>query len=207
LRILRRLQASGYRLAGHGWCHSVEAVRGWPHRLHSALLSRGVAEHLALDADGIAALIGRCFRWFGEHDLDPPQLYVPPAWAMGKIPRQRLSGSPFRLFETLSGIYDAATGQFMGVPLLGYEADTPARVLPLRLWNGINRLAARRVGFVRIAIHPFDPRHRLASSLHAHLAQHRGFESYAGLAAALHGGTSVKPSPGSAGRDAAPGRS
>ena len=51
---------AGHRLAGHGWCHRARHIRGWRHRLHSALISRDVAEHLALDRAGIADLIRRC---------------------------------------------------------------------------------------------------------------------------------------------------
>jgi predicted deacetylase len=206
LRTLRGLQMAGYRLAGHGWRHEVDGLRGWRQGLHGALFSRRVAEHLGLDAEGIAALIGRCFRWFGDQDLDPPELYVPPAWVMGAVPRQRLAMLPFRLFETFGGVYDARATRFMGLPLLGYEADTRLRAPALRLWNGINRLAARRVGPVRIAIHPFDLGHRLASSLRAHLAYYRRCVAYTELAGAGEGGSCLRPSPRSTGHGAAPDR-
>lgn len=166
---IRRLQhwvAAGHRLAGHGWCHRAQSVRGLRHRLHSRLISRGVAEHLALDADDIAALIERCHAWFGAHDLPDPDLYVPPAWALGPIPRARLAALPFRRYETLTGFIAAESGRWQPVPMVGFEADTLWRAGGVRVWNALNREHARfwRTP-LRIAIHPHDLSHRLAESL------------------------------------------
>ncbi|MBT8136307.1 MAG: polysaccharide deacetylase family protein [Gammaproteobacteria bacterium] len=161
---LRSRQARGDQLAGHGWAHRAGPPRGIYDRLHRAFFSRGVAEHLALDESGIAALISRCFDWFAEANLEPPQLYVPPAWAMGGISRRYLNKLPFARYETLSGIYDSQTGHFDRVPLLGYEADTAFRAAFVRLSNTCNRLLAAR-GRLRVSIHPQDLQLNLATDL------------------------------------------
>jgi hypothetical protein len=162
---LQRLLARGHTLAGHGWYHRCSRITGLKHRLHSALISRDVAEHLALDAAGIEALIRRCGEWFPRHGLPQPDTYVPPAWAMGAIPAERLYGLGFRYFETLTGVFDAGTGRFRRLPLAGFEADTRLRALSLR---ALNRLALALAGPdrpLRLAIHPRDPELLLAGDL------------------------------------------
>jgi predicted deacetylase len=170
---LRQLQRDGYRLAGHGWLHHAERLGGLYHRLHSLFLSRRVAEHLALDELGIIALIQRCFAWFGDHGLDAPALYVPPAWAIGKVPVERLRDScPFQLYEVFDGVVDAGKGQTRSLPLLGYEADNALRSAVLRAWNQWQRLRARRSGEpLRIGIHPHDIDLGLAADLEHDLAR------------------------------------
>jgi predicted deacetylase len=155
---LRALQLDGYRLAGHGWLHHAERLGGLYHRLHSLFLSRRVAEHLALDELGVIALVQRCFAWFGDHGLDTPTLYVPPAWALGAVSKERLRDAcPFRLYEIFSGVVDAATSQTRSLPLLGYEADNALRGIVLRGWNQWHRFRAQRSGDpLRIGIHPYD---------------------------------------------------
>jgi hypothetical protein len=154
---LRAWQAAGCELAGHGWTHEVPHVRGLHHRVYSALISRRCAEHLALDADAIYGLLRRNHAWFGDHGLPAPRLYVPPAWALGSISRQRLAELPFRWYETLTGLYDVAGGSFRYLPVVGFEADTQGRVMGLRALNGLNMLAGRMLRRpVRVAIHPDD---------------------------------------------------
>jgi len=162
---LKHLQQKGCLLAGHGWAHHAERIVGFRHTLHACLFSRNVAEHLALDRHGIVALIRHCYGWFGEMGLDPPALYVPPAWAMGSISRTQLRTLPFRYFEYLSGVYDGKADRFYRLPLVGYEADRLWRVAPLRLWNGVNLALARHTGLLRIAIHPHDLHLRLSNEL------------------------------------------
>jgi predicted deacetylase len=155
---LRALQREGYRLAGHGWSHQCDRIAGWGHWLHSCCISRRAAEHLALSPRCREALLHRCFAWFSQVGLAPPRLYVPPAWALGKLPRQALRRQPFELLETLSGVRSARTGRLWRLPLIGFEADTRARAMGLRAVNALNRAAAtvwRRP--LRIAIHPQDP--------------------------------------------------
>ncbi|EIC23111.1 polysaccharide deacetylase family protein [Thiorhodovibrio frisius] len=167
---LHALAQQGHELAAHGWRHQAERIGGLYHRLHALFLSRTVAEHLALDADGIMALLKRSQDWFIQQGFPPPALYVPPAWAMGAITRARLSAEgPFARYEVFGGIYEAATQEWRPTPMLGYEADTPARVLPLKLWNALNRRRARAAEVIRIGIHPHDLDYALAGDLKADL--------------------------------------
>lgn len=163
---LRDWSRAGHRLAGHGWTHRTPRIRGLGHRLHSLLISRDVAEHLALDADGIAALMTRCHAWFEAHDLPAPALYVPPAWALGALPRRRLASLPFARCEVFTGLIEAASGRRHPVPMVGFEVDTVWRVGPVRVWNALNAGHARfwRTP-LRVAIHPFDLSYRLADDL------------------------------------------
>ena len=172
LDVLRRFQQQGCDLAGHGWIHKCLSPRTWYHRLHSVCLSRNVAEHLALDDSAIAALIRDCFAWFGDSRLTQPELYVPPAWAMGSISRSTLRDLPFRYYETLSGVYDKQRDLFRRIPLLGYEADTAFRSGFLRCLNGFTGLTAVCLNRpVRVSIHPHDLDLRLGRNLRQTLAQ------------------------------------
>ena len=162
---LRRWADAGHELAGHGWMHEVERIRGVRHRLHSLFISRNIAEHLALDEQGIRTLIHDCHAWFGRMGLPAPTMYVPPAWAMGRVDRDALRELPFRYYETLSGLYDAETGIMTRIPLVGFEADTPLRAGLLRIFNAANRWLANRRGRLRLAIHPQDFGLRLADDL------------------------------------------
>ena len=167
LERLRELVSNGAILAGHGWTHHAPRIRGWYHRLHSLLISRDAAEHLSLDADGIRDLILRNHAWFRDNDLPMPTLYVPPAWAMGRLSAAELGGLPFDCFETLSGVYDRRAGRFLRSPMVGYEADNLFRALSCRAWNAINLLAAGHSRPVRVAIHPHDLDLRLSADLRA----------------------------------------
>jgi uncharacterized protein len=180
IKRLRSFQADGHALAGHGWIHRVDRIRGIKHRLHAALISRNAAEHLALDPDEIHRLIARCHAWFIDQDLGVPDLYCPPAWAMGSIPRHRLASLPFNRYELFGGILSTRTGRLHPVPLTGYEADTAARAPLIRLWNQVNRRRAARRGWLRIGIHPRDLELRLADDLRRDL---RTFRCRAGYAA------------------------
>mgnify|MGYP006289853921 CR=1 FL=1 len=167
---LRALVRSGCELAGHGWQHRCNAIRGLRHRLHSALISRHVAEHLCLDPGAELALMQRCFDWFAQAGLPPPRLYVPPAWALGRVSRKALAQQPFDWVEVLSGVIDTRARRHRVLPVIGFEADTPARRVVLRLSNALNRALAtvlRRP--VRIAVHPADLDLRLGESLRQEL--------------------------------------
>lgn len=100
---LRELAAEGHELAAHGWQHETTPRRLY-HRLHAALISRKVAEHLDLDSQGILELMQRSKNWFAENDLPLPQFYVPPAWALGPITQADLTKAPYRLIETTRGL-------------------------------------------------------------------------------------------------------
>ncbi|MBT8143813.1 MAG: polysaccharide deacetylase family protein [Gammaproteobacteria bacterium] len=163
---LRSRVARGDALAGHGWAHQAGAVRNLYDRLHRQVFSRGVAEHLALDGTAIAELMCRCHDWFPAHDLPLPEIYVPPAWAMGDIAREKLGTEvPFRLYETLSGFYDAEQRKHTRIPLLGFEADTGFRALSVRLSNTANQWLGRLTGQLRVAIHPDDLELKLGDDL------------------------------------------
>jgi predicted deacetylase len=181
---LRVWQSQGYRLAGHGWVHRVERFGGLAHRLHGLLISRRAAEHLVLDADGIADLISRCHAWFPDQGLAAPDLYVPPAWALGSIPPQDLVRLPFTCYEVLSGVRDAAGGRLRPIPLLGYEADSPTRAPLIGLWNRLNRGLVKAEGWLRIAIHPRDPELALGRDLTRDLRRYPNWIDYRDLAPA-----------------------
>ncbi len=170
---LRAWADSGIQLAGHGWNHASPPPDTLYHRVHSALISRNVAEHLALGSGGIQELLQRNHAWFAEQYLPSPEFYVPPAWAMGAIARSSLATMPFRYYETLTGIFDAVSGHFQTLPLVGFEADTPLRATVLRASNAANRaLANRWKRPLRIAIHPHDFALRLRRDLEETLENH-----------------------------------
>jgi len=158
LGVLRDLTNRGHRLAGHGWVH--KAPRGRRtlfHRAHALLISRNEAEHLSRSPQELAHLIQKCHDWFSSVDLPVPELYVPPAWALGALRTSELSSLPFRWYEILRGFVEAQTGRIRWLPLAGFEADTTFRKVSLRFWNGLNTFAARSLrGPLRISIHPHD---------------------------------------------------
>jgi len=162
---LREYAKQGFELAGHGWHHQVSEYGGLSHRLHSLFISKNVAEHLALDRAGIARLIERCYGWFKQHDLPPPSLYVPPAWAMGNISRTMLRRLPFRYYEYFSGIYDSKINCFERIPMVGYEADAWFRAPFVALWNRLNFIDAKHQQRLRFSIHPNDFQLLLHNSL------------------------------------------
>lgn len=163
---LRSLLARGGELAGHGWTHEARSIRGLKHRLHSLLISRNAAEHLALSRFGILRLMLRNRRWFEAHDLPVPGLYVPPAWAMGPVARSVLDTLPFRFYETLAGVYDSKAGRFHRLPMAGFEADTVFRAVAVGASNAVNRQIARASGRpLRLGLHPNDFELRLADAL------------------------------------------
>lgn len=182
LRSLRRWQNQGIHLAGHGWRHRAQPPRTLHHRLHSALLSRLAAEHLSLGAAEIAQLIRDCFAWFEDNDLAPPALYVPPAWALGPLPKSFLLELPFRFVELLDGVLDSKAGRYRRLPVTGYEADTAWRAFSLGLWNRVNAWSARVSHKpLRIGIHPFDAELRLKRQMQYRIESCQRFISYPAL--------------------------
>ncbi len=180
LDALRELVGRGAELAGHGWRHKASSIRGLRHRLHSALISRDVAEHLALDRAGCIQLMRDCFDWFGEHELPAPGLYVPPAWAMGSVSQRDLDELPYNGFETLGGVYLSGEG-FRWLPMIGFEADTAFRAAACRIWNGLNRAWAGVNGTLRVGIHPCDAELRLHEDLDRAVRMPGTAMSYDGL--------------------------
>lgn len=166
VELLRQWVAEGHVLAGHGRIHQVEQMRTVYHKLHSALISRDVAEHLSLSEDGIAGLMLENARWFEQQRLPAPTHYVPPAWALGPISRERLRDLPFQTVEVLRGVIDVRSGRLHPMPLLGYEADTAFRAMFLRGSNAWNRLSTRwHPQGIRISLHPEDLNLRLSGHI------------------------------------------
>lgn len=172
LETLARWQGEGAELAAHGWYHEAATIRRPFHLLHAAVMSRRAAEHLSLGADAIAALMRRAADWFRDNGLDPPDSYVPPAWALGRIDRRALRDLPYRQIEVTRGMIDVETGRLWRLPLVGFEADTALREHFLRVWNGLQCRRARRASVpLRIGIHPHDPELRLGRDLRRLLAE------------------------------------
>lgn len=154
---LHQLVAKGHPLAGHGWLHQAPLKRTFYHVLHSLLLSRNAAEHLSQKPQDLKQLVNNCFYWFYQRGLPRPQLYVPPAWAAGKLELREWKQLPFSQLETLSGVTHLYTGHHVPLPLTGYEADNRIRATVLRFFNFLNKQRARRSGKpLRIGLHPFD---------------------------------------------------
>ncbi|MDN3516437.1 polysaccharide deacetylase family protein [Aquisalimonas lutea] len=171
VRTLAQWHAAGMELAAHGWFHRVDAVRGLYHRIHAALISRDVAEHLARDEDGIVRLMRASAEWFPRNGLPAPATYVPPAWALGRIRRERLRELPYQRVEVLGGLLDTATGRVERLPLAGFEADSRPVAAFLRAWNAHQARRARASGRpLRIGIHPRDGELHLRTDLDRFLA-------------------------------------
>lgn len=182
LRSLRQWQDRGIHLAGHGWRHRTGPPRTLYHRLHGALLSRRAAEHLSLNAVEIAQRMRDCFAWFERNDLAPPALYVPPAWALGPLPKPALLELPFSFVELLGGVLNGGDGSYRRLPLTGYEADTAWRAFSLGLWNRCNAWAARVSREpLRIGIHPFDAELHLNRQMQYQIDSCQRFISYPAL--------------------------
>lgn len=171
LACLRDWDRAGHILAGHGWSHDITGYGGLWHRLHGLLISRRVAEHLALERDGILDLMRRCHGWFADQGLTPPRLYVPPAWALGAVPRAALADLPFDRVEVFAGEIACRSGRLTRQALVGFEADTAVRAPLIRAFNAANRLAAAALGLpLRVGIHPRDLDFRLGEELRALIA-------------------------------------
>lgn len=171
---LRDWAAEGFELAGHGWVHRAGPPATWYHRLHSLLLSRDQAEHLSRRREELRELVLRGVGWFRDRDLPTPELYVPPAWALGALSPQDVEALPYRWYEVLVGFLDATSGRLHPTPLVGYEADTGLRRRALRLINTLARRAAvvsRRP--LRIGLHPRDLELLLSDDLLGNLEDRR----------------------------------
>lgn len=176
---LRSWQQAGHELAAHGWHHRIPRYGGVYHQLHAALLSRNVAEHLALRPEEVEALMGRSQAWFATHDLPAPSLYVPPAWALGRLPAGAFSRLPFARIEVLRGLIELPAGRLDPLPLVGFEADTAWRAAILGGWNRLQQRRARmRRRPLRIGIHPDDPDLRLGRDLRELLGSPFDFRAY-----------------------------
>ncbi len=164
---IRGLSAKGHELAAHGWFHHTRPRR-LSHRIHAALISRNVAEHLDLDSHQILELLHRSRNWFVENELPAPSLYVPPAWALGPLSKADLANAPFEHIETTRGMLrkQGSTFKLERLALTGYEADTWFRKTFLRFWNQAQQNAATRGSkTLRMSIHPNDLHLRLRDQI------------------------------------------
>jgi len=169
---LQQLSREGYPLAAHGWKHRTLRISRPYHRLHAATISRNVAEHLSLNSSEILDLMKRSSRWFEDNDLPTPSLYVPPAWALGKLENHHLSEVPYTAIEVLRGIIHPADGSLSKLPMVGFEADTRWREFWVRIWNKRQlNLAKNQKLPLRIGIHPKDFSLRMAEPLRSLLNQ------------------------------------
>lgn len=185
---LRRLQQAGHPLAGHGWSHRCQPPVTLYHQLHSALLSRQVAEHLSFTGEGIVQLVQRSHRWFAEQGLAVSSLYVPPAWALGKVSKAQCAELPFEQVEVLGGLLNTRNGALTRLPLVGFEADTVMRALFLAVFNRMNVNRARKQSLpLRIGLHPFDFSWRLSSQIDELLKLVDVFRRYDGVMNAAAG--------------------
>ncbi len=155
LNQLRRWQEEGLVIAGHGWMHYTDNIHSVYHRLHSALVSRRVAEHLSLTPHEELSLMRRNREWFRDQALAVSDWYVAPAWAFGRLKASARRRSGYRYFESTFGVYDGVERSFHWMPMLGYEADTRWRRHAVRWWNALNRSLSRWWP-VRLVIHPDD---------------------------------------------------
>ncbi len=190
LDTVRTLVRDGHHLAGHGWSHRAPEPASLGHRIHGLVLSRDQAEHLSRPREELVEIVERCHAWFGERGLPVPDLYVPPAWALGSLTPTDLTELPFRWYETLTGFLDARTGRRRTLPLVGFEADTALRKWALRASNAGNLALARAWGRpVRISLHPRDPELLLARDLERLLGRRWNFttvEHVMGSAGTVH---------------------
>jgi hypothetical protein len=166
IQMISQWARDGHVLAAHGWSHESARPRSLYHQVHARLFSRRAAEHLSKSSTEVMSIVRRAELWFHDVGLRPPELYVPPAWALGSAPPQAFRTTGFRWVETLTGIYDIRARRMHHLPLVGFEADTRMRKWCLRTSNSLNwRLGATANRPVRVAVHPEDSRLLLADDL------------------------------------------
>lgn len=173
---ITRLQdwfAGGAEPVAHGWSHHTQP-RKWSHRLHAALISRNVAEHLALNGSGILDLMKKSKDWFQQNGLPEPDSYVPPAWALGPLSEAQIQAIPFRCVEVTRGILLPGKSnpyRLLPLPLCGFEADNLTRQIFLSQWNQLQLRKAKKTSRpLRISIHPNDFELRCRHQLERFLA-------------------------------------
>ncbi len=177
INFLKIIQEDGYEIAGHGWYHETKNISTLYHKFHSAFISRNVAEHLSLSNKEIIILMDNCFKWFEKNQFQQPITYIPPAWALGKITNKDIFNSPYKIIETLSGIYFKE--KFTRMPLVGYETDNLFRVVSVSFLNFISEKISKYTNTpLRISIHPNDFSYPLKSKLEKILKSDRKFFGY-----------------------------
>ncbi|MGM0418487.1 MAG: polysaccharide deacetylase family protein [Thermodesulfobacteriota bacterium] len=177
---LKKFSKSGFNLAGHGWMHIIKRKESFFHKFHSKLISRNEAEHLSLSNREIIDIIKKSYDWFKENGIEPPELYVPPAWAAGAVSKQDLKKLPYRFYEFHTGVFDSYKSKFYFLPIAGYMADTPARKKFIKIFNRLN-ISSSFINPVRIGIHPDDLNLGLAKDLEKNISEFKVFLSYSDL--------------------------
>lgn len=168
----------GHILVAHGWYHQAKTVSGLYHKLHSLVLSKDVAEHMALAEDEVIGLMQRSRDWFDSHGYPSPDYYVPPAWALGKISAGRLGETGFTYVETTSSIFHLPSRQRRRLPLLGFETDHRLQAHLLGLSNLVNLQLTKLMSYIslgtpviRFSLHPADYKLLLAPTIDRYLSQ------------------------------------
>ena len=134
-------------------------------------MSSNCAEHLSQDSNTVFNIMKKSYSWFIGNDLDAPKLYVPPAWALGKIKKESLSKLSFTHYECTTGMIH--NNKFCFIPLVGFEESTRTGALIRRFFNYFNYVMACFTGTIRIAIHPEDFNLYLKNDLLKYLSNSR----------------------------------
>ncbi len=148
------MQNKGLQIAAHGWTHRATTKKTLFHKLHSLFISNNCAEHLSLKTEDIKCIINKSYNWFIENEFQKPTLYVPPAWALGKITKKELSKFPFSHYECTTGLICKRKYRF--IPLIGFEEKNIIKAYFRQFFNKINYMFALYTGYIRVAIHPND---------------------------------------------------
>ena len=151
---IKSWQNNGIKIAAHGWLHKSKKIKTIYHKFHSIIISAKCAEHLSINRQDINNIVSNSYNWFIENDFQSPYLYVPPAWALGKIKRTDLNKLNFTHFECTTGFIHNNKYHFL--PLIGFEEKFLWKSLLRRFFNSFNFMLASFTGVVRIAIHPND---------------------------------------------------
>ena len=154
LQRLRSWQKDGLEIAAHGWNHKAQDKKSFYHKIHSILMSANCAEHLSKKRQEIVKIIRHSYNWFIINDFKKPLLYVPPAWALGKITKQDLDRLAFTHYECTTGMVH--NKKYCFLPLLGFKEKTYIGAMLRRFFNSLNYFMAYFTGSIRIAIHPKD---------------------------------------------------
>ena len=151
---LQDWQNEGIEIAAHGWVHKAEKNKTLYHIIHSMIISAECAEHLSKNRQDIYYMMKKSYNWFISNGFKKPLLYVPPAWALGKITKKDLKRLEFTYYECTTGMIHHQKYHFL--PLLGFEENTLIRSCLRRFFNTLNYLLASFTGIIRISIHPND---------------------------------------------------
>ena len=154
IKKLKLWQNSGIEIAAHGWKHEAQEKKSLYHKIHGFIMSANCAEHLSKNKQEIIELVNESYNWFIDNGLKKPTLYVPPAWALGKVKKEELYQFNFTHFECTTGMFHKQKYSFL--PLLGFEENILLGALLRRFFNSLNFILARFTGVIRIAIHPND---------------------------------------------------